>query len=62
MRLAAGSAKAARDLIADAVTNVGKGLEVEFMFDGYGPVEIDTDVQGLSSLLKGSDGRAADRP
>ncbi|KAI9868893.1 MAG: hypothetical protein M1830_005484 [Pleopsidium flavum] len=46
IRIAAGSAKETKKIVLDAVDAVDKDLEVGFLNEGYGPVDIDHDVEG----------------
>ena len=48
IRIADGSAEDVKKIVLDAVKSVDKGLEVEWLNKGYGPVDIDTDVDGQS--------------
>lgn len=48
IRIAAGSAEDVKKIVLDTVKSVDKDLEVEWMNKGYGPVNIDTDVDGRS--------------
>lgn len=49
MRLANGTAEMSKKIVLDAIKEVNDRLEVTFMSEGYGPVNIDADVEGLSS-------------
>ncbi len=46
VRIAAGSAGHTKKSVLDAIDAVDKDLEVEFLNEGYGPVDIDHDVEG----------------
>ena len=46
VRLAAGTPADVEEIIIDAVSAVDRRLEVEFASEGYGPVDIDSDVEG----------------
>ncbi len=48
IRIAAGSAEDVKRIVLDTIHSVDKELEVEWMNKGYGPVNIDTDVDGQS--------------
>ncbi len=48
IRIAAGSAEDVKKIVLDTIHSVDKELEVEWMNKGYGPVNIDTDVDGQS--------------
>lgn len=48
IRIAAGSAEDVKKIVLDAVKSIDKDLEVEWLNKGYGPVDIDTDVDGQS--------------
>ena len=48
IRLASGTAEDAKKMILDAVAKVDKRLELDFSSEGYGPVYIDSDVEGES--------------
>lgn len=50
IRIAAGSAEDVKKIVLDTVKSVDEDLEVEWLNKGYGPVPIDTDVDG--QLLK----------
>ncbi len=46
IRIAAGSAGDVKKIVLDAVKAVSGNLEVEWQNEGYGPVDIDADVEG----------------
>ena len=46
IRIAAGSAEDVKKTVLDTVRSIDKGLKVEWLNKGYGPVDIDTDVDG----------------
>lgn len=48
IRIADGSAEDVKKIVLDVVKSVNENLEVEWMNKGYGPVDIDTDVDGQS--------------
>ena len=48
MRLADGTAEMMKKTVLDAVAEVDERLAVTFLSEGYGPVYIDSDVEGLS--------------
>ena len=50
LRLANGTAAAAEKLVRDAVREVDERLEVTTTLEGYGPVDIDTDVEGFETI------------
>ncbi|KAF1950731.1 acetylornithine deacetylase [Byssothecium circinans] len=57
VRLAAGTPKIVRGLVEDALADVkaaaeeaGGGLEIEYTSEGYGPVNIDCDIDGFETL------------
>ena len=50
VRLAAGTPADSKDIIRDAVNAVDPRLEVEYGAKGYGPVELDSDVEGKHSI------------
>ena len=50
VRLAGGTAAGAREVIARTVRAVDERLEVEFLIEGYGPVDCDVDVEGFEVL------------
>ena len=51
VRIADGSAQKTRKLLLDAIKEVDDRLEVDFFAPGYGPVYIDSDVEGWRSIL-----------
>ena len=50
VRIANGTAEQMKEIILDTLNNVDERLEVTFLTDGYGPVDIDDDIKGLKSL------------
>lgn len=50
IRIAAGSAEIVKKLVSDAVKAVDENLELEFSDGGYGPIEIDNDVEGFETI------------
>ncbi|KAI9821567.1 MAG: hypothetical protein M1832_003241 [Thelocarpon impressellum] len=50
VRLAAGTVEEAKALVVEAVHAVDRRLEVHFTFEGYGPVDIDSDVDGFPKM------------
>lgn len=46
IRIAAGSAGETKKIVLDTIDAVDQDLQVEFMNEGYGPVDIDHDVEG----------------
>lgn len=51
VRLANGTAETTKQIILKAIKEVDQRLEVTFLSEGYGPVEIDADVEGSSFML-----------
>lgn len=51
IRIADGSAVESKKIVLDAVRKVDDRLEVNFSSEGYGPVYIDSDVEGRQSFL-----------
>lgn len=51
IRIADGSAAESKKIVLDAVRKVDDRLEVNFLSEGYGPVDIDSDVEGMQSFL-----------
>ena len=51
IRIADGSADAIREIVIDTINNVDERLELEFLSKGYGPVDIDTDVDGFDTIV-----------
>ena len=51
VRIADGSAQKMRKILLDAIKAVDDRLEVNFPVPGYGPVSIDSDVEGWRSIL-----------
>ena len=49
VRIAAGSAEKSKKIVLDAIQKVDERLEVSFVSEGYGPVYIDSDVEGRPS-------------
>ena len=47
MRLANGTAEMSKKIVLNAIREVDERLEVTFTLEGYGPVDIDADVEGL---------------
>lgn len=47
IRIADGSADKIKKIVADTIKKVDERLELDFLAKGYGPVDIDTDVEGL---------------
>ena len=47
MRLAAGTPKDTAKIVLDTVKAVDERLEVKFFTEGYGPVHIDSDIEGI---------------
>lgn len=54
IRIAEGSAEKTRNIVVDAINRVDDRLEVDFTFQGYGPIYIDSDVEGWLSISLGS--------
>lgn len=50
IRIADGSAEKIKDIVVDTITKVDARLELIFLSKGYGPVDIDTDVEGSKSF------------
>ena len=50
MRLAAGTAEDAKKAVIDAMAKIDKRLKLDFSSRGYGPVDIDHDVDGRRSI------------
>ena len=51
VRIAGGSADVVKDQIIEVVDNVdAENLEIEFVGNGYGPVDIDHDVEGFETI------------
>ncbi|KAL8854222.1 MAG: hypothetical protein Q9221_000936 [Calogaya cf. arnoldii] len=50
VRIAGGQPEQSRKLIVDAVRKVDERLEVRFWSRGYGPVNIDHDVEGFETM------------
>jgi len=50
IRIADGSAEKIKDIVVDTITKVDARLELNFLSKGYGPVDIDTDVEGSKSF------------
>ena len=50
IRLAGGDAQAVKTLITNAIKNVDDSLNVEFHGGAYGPVYIDSDVEGFETI------------
>ena len=50
MRLANGTGEAAEKLVRDAIKEVDERLEVTTTLEGYGPVDIDADVEGFETI------------
>ncbi len=50
IRIADGSADRIRQIVVDSINNVDDRLGLNFLSKGYGPVDIDTDVEGLNSF------------
>ena len=48
IRIADGSAEDIKKIVVDTMNEVDDRLELTFLSKGYGPVDIDTDVEGLS--------------
>ena len=55
IRLASGTAGDARKMVVDAIAKIDKRLEFDFSGRGYGPVYIDSDVEGESMCISQSD-------
>ena len=51
VRLAGGTATEAKALIMATVHSIDKTIEVEWMSEGYGPVHIDSDVEGFETII-----------
>ena len=51
VRLAGGTATEAKALIMATVHSIDKTIEVEWMSEGYGPVHIDSDVDGFETII-----------
>lgn len=50
IRIADGSAEKIKDIVVDTITKVDARIELNFLSKGYGPVDIDTDVEGSKSF------------
>ncbi|MCJ1310922.1 hypothetical protein MMC25_004590 [Agyrium rufum] len=50
MRLAGGTAEDARKIVQDTIWGVDKRIEIIFPSNGYGPIDIDHDVEGFESM------------
>ena len=48
IRIANGSADKIKEIVVDAINKVDDRLEISFLSEGYGPVDIDTDIEGLN--------------
>ena len=51
IRLASGTAEDAKKRVREAIAAIDKRLELDFASEGYGPVYIDSDVEGESLCL-----------
>lgn len=51
IRIADGSAAESKKIVLDAMKKVDDRLEVNFISEGYGPVDIDSDVKGRQSFF-----------
>ncbi len=51
IRIAEGSADAIKETVGDTVNQVDARLELQFPSKGYGPVDIDTDVDGFDTIV-----------
>ncbi|MCJ1339026.1 hypothetical protein MMC09_004315 [Bachmanniomyces sp. S44760] len=51
MRLAAGTAEDAKRTVLELVKSVDERLEVSFVSKGYGPIDIDCDVEGFDKIV-----------
>ena len=51
VRIAAGNAQEMRKILLDAIKKADDRLEVDFTVPGYGPVFIDSDIEGWRSIL-----------
>ncbi|MCJ1380989.1 hypothetical protein MMC17_004098 [Xylographa soralifera] len=51
IRLASGTAEHSKKIILDAIAKIDKRLEFEFSGEGYGPVYIDSDVEGFDTIV-----------
>lgn len=51
IRIADGSAEKIKDIVVDTIIKVDARLELNFLSKGYGPVDIDTDVEGSQNLF-----------
>ena len=51
IRIAESSSDKIRTIVVDAINKIDHRLELEFLSKGYGPVDIDTDVEGWDSIL-----------
>ncbi|SLM36936.1 acetylornithine deacetylase [Lasallia pustulata] len=51
VRIAAGSAEKSKKIVLDAIQKVDERLEVSFVSEGYGPVYIDSDVEGFDTVV-----------
>ncbi|MCJ1298372.1 hypothetical protein MMC08_001161 [Hypocenomyce scalaris] len=51
IRIADGSSEKSKKIVLDAIKNIDDRLEVNFLSEGYGPVDIDSDVKGQRSAL-----------
>ena len=49
-RLAGGTAEQAREIVRKAIEPLGDGYEVTFSTQGYGPVDVDADVEGFDRI------------
>ncbi|KAL8730449.1 MAG: hypothetical protein Q9166_004087 [cf. Caloplaca sp. 2 TL-2023] len=50
VRIAGGEPEESQKMIVKAVTGIDEGLEVKFWSKGYGPVDIDHDVEGFKTM------------
>ncbi len=51
IRIAEGSAEKTKNIVRDAIKRVDDRLELHFLTEGYGPVYIDSDVEGLFLII-----------
>ncbi|MCJ1282058.1 hypothetical protein MMC26_001381 [Xylographa opegraphella] len=51
IRLAAGTADDAKQTVLDAIAQIDKRLQFDFSSGGYGPVYIDSDVEGFDTIV-----------
>ena len=51
IRLASGTPEEAAEIVLDTVNAVDDRLEVNFFWKGYGPVDIDSDIEGIVAII-----------